>query len=91
LDKVTCALLLDVTGSMEAFLPVLKNAVVQFVDALREEEKVGVYTFNTSLQYRREQLAHLPNFPAARRLSYRSAATNSSIRMGDWVITGNLS
>src|ERR1700675_4876720 len=24
-DKVTCALLLDVTGSMEAFLPVLKN------------------------------------------------------------------
>ena len=49
-DKVTCALLLDVTGSMEAFLPVLKNAVVQFVDALREEEKVGVYTFNTSLQ-----------------------------------------
>lgn len=49
-DKVSCALLLDVTGSIDAFLPVLKNAVVQFVDALRVEEEVGVYTFNTSLQ-----------------------------------------
>ena len=49
-DKVACALLLDVTGSMSAFLPALKNAVIQFVDALRVGDEVGVYTFNTSLQ-----------------------------------------
>jgi Ca-activated chloride channel homolog len=49
-DKVSCALMLDVTGSMETFLPVLKNAVVRFVDELRDEEEVGMYTFTTSLR-----------------------------------------
>jgi VWFA-related protein len=48
-DKVSCALLLDVTGSMEAFLPSLKNAVSKFVDDLRDEEEVALYTFTTSL------------------------------------------
>lgn len=49
-DKVSCAVMLDVTGSMEAFLPKLKNAVVRFVDELRDEEEVGLYTFTTSLR-----------------------------------------
>ena len=49
-DKVSCALLLDVTGSMDAFLPVLKNAVVKFVDEMRDKEEIGVYTFTTSLR-----------------------------------------
>jgi len=49
-ERVSCALLLDVTGSMDAFLPVLKNAVVRFVDELREREELAVYTFNTSLR-----------------------------------------
>ena len=49
-DRVSCALMLDVTGSMEAFLPKLKNAVVRFVDELRDEEEVGMYTFTTSLR-----------------------------------------
>lgn len=49
-DKVSCALLLDVTGSMEAFLPSLKIAVSKFVDELRDEEEVGLYTFTTSLR-----------------------------------------
>lgn len=48
-EKFSCALLLDLTGSMDSFLPVLKNSVAQFVDQLRLEEEVGVYTFNTSL------------------------------------------
>jgi len=49
-DKVSCALLVDITGSMDEFLPVLKNAVVRFADELRQEEEVGVYTFNTSVR-----------------------------------------
>lgn len=49
-DSVSCAVLLDVTGSMEAFLPVLKIAVSRFVDELRDEEEVGLYTFTTSLR-----------------------------------------
>jgi Ca-activated chloride channel homolog len=49
-DQVSCALLMDTTDSMDAFLPVLKNAVVRFADELRDEEEVGVYTFNSSVQ-----------------------------------------
>ena len=49
-DKVSCALLMDVTDSMNAFLPVLKNAVLRFTDELRDTEEVGVYTFNSSVQ-----------------------------------------
>jgi Ca-activated chloride channel family protein len=49
-DKVSCALLMDVTDSMDAFLPVLKNAAVRFADELPTDEEVGVYTFNTSVQ-----------------------------------------
>lgn len=49
-DEVSCALLMDTTDSMDAFLPVLKNAVVRFADELRDEEQVGVYTFNSSVQ-----------------------------------------
>ena len=36
--------------SMENFLPTLKIAVGQFIDELRAEEEVGVYTFTTSLR-----------------------------------------
>ncbi len=49
-DKVSCALLVDDTGSMDEFLPVLQNAIVRFADELRQEEEVGVYTFNTSVR-----------------------------------------
>ncbi len=49
-DKVSCALLLDVTGSMQAFLPVLQKAIVGFVDELQEGQEVGLYTFTTSLR-----------------------------------------
>jgi Ca-activated chloride channel family protein len=48
-DKVSCALVMDVTGSMEKFLPSLKIAASRFVDELRDKEEVGIYTFTTSL------------------------------------------
>jgi VWFA-related protein len=48
-DALSCALLLDTTGSMADYLPALKTAVLHFVDDLREEEAIAVYTFNRTL------------------------------------------
>ena len=53
-DRISCAVLLDITGSMDEFLPVLKNSVLRFVDLLREHDEVGVYTFNQSLRVNQE-------------------------------------
>ena len=49
-DGLSCALLLDITGSMEEFLPALKNSVLKFLDELRPEEEVAYYSFNSSVQ-----------------------------------------
>lgn len=49
-DPLSCALLLDVTGSMQNFLPALKASVMRFVDDLPEGGSVAVYTFNTNLR-----------------------------------------
>jgi VWFA-related protein len=49
-DPLTCALLLDVTGSMQGFLPVLKASVIRFIDELPESGTLAVYTFNSSLR-----------------------------------------
>ncbi len=53
-DRISCAVLLDVTGSMDEFLPVLKNSVLRFVDMLREHDEVGIYTFNQTLRVKQE-------------------------------------
>jgi VWFA-related protein len=45
-----CAILLDSTGSMQNALPVLKGAVLQLLDAFRENDWFAVYTFNTTLR-----------------------------------------
>jgi VWFA-related protein len=49
-DVLSCALLLDTTGSMTDYLPTLRIAVIHFVDELRAEEAIAVYTFNRTLQ-----------------------------------------
>ena len=49
-DVLSCALLLDTTGSMTDYLPTLRIAVIHFVDDLRAEELIAVYTFNRTLQ-----------------------------------------
>jgi VWFA-related protein len=46
---VQCAILIDTTGSMQAALPRLKNAVARFIDELRDEDSVAIYSFTTSL------------------------------------------
>jgi Ca-activated chloride channel family protein len=47
--KLSCAILIDTTGSMAGVLPMVKNSVVHLVDELREDDAVAVYSFSTSL------------------------------------------
>ncbi|MBS1854702.1 MAG: VWA domain-containing protein [Acidobacteria bacterium] len=49
-DPLSCALLLDVTGSMQDVLPALKASVMRFIDDMPEGGSVAVYTFNTNLR-----------------------------------------
>jgi Ca-activated chloride channel homolog len=49
-EALSCALLLDTTGSMADYLPALRTAAVHFIDELRPEESIAVYTFNRTLQ-----------------------------------------
>ena len=48
-SEISCAILLDATGSMQGSLPAVKNAVFHLIDRLRENDRVAVYTFNNSL------------------------------------------
>jgi VWFA-related protein len=49
-ETLSCAILIDTTGSMDEFLPVLKISVLRFVDDLRSEDAAAVYTFSNHLQ-----------------------------------------
>ena len=48
-ERLSCAVLLDTTGSMTEMLPVVKNSVVRMIDALRDEDSIAVYSFTTAL------------------------------------------
>ena len=48
-SSLTCALLLDTTGSMQAALPALKNAALKLIGELRGMDAVAVYTFRETL------------------------------------------
>ncbi|MCC6589904.1 MAG: VWA domain-containing protein [Bryobacterales bacterium] len=51
-ERLSVALLLDLTGSMDRFLPTLKLSALRFIEMLREKDEVAVYSFNTSLRVR---------------------------------------
>jgi Ca-activated chloride channel family protein len=44
-SRLSCAILLDTTGSMAEALPTVKNSVIKLMDALRDEDAVAVYAF----------------------------------------------
>lgn len=71
-DKaLSCALLLDSTGSMREVMPAVRNAARQFIDTLRPNDSVGVYAFNEHL----EELAEIgADHAAARRALIRLRA-----------------
>jgi Ca-activated chloride channel family protein len=47
--EVSCAVLLDTTGSMQAALPLVKNAMVHLIEALRPDDSIAIYSFGTTL------------------------------------------
>lgn len=53
-DPISCAILLDTTGSMERALPRLKNSVVRFIDELGPNDSVAVYSFAETLIQQQE-------------------------------------
>ena len=53
-DALSCALLLDTTGSMVAAMPELKNAARDFIGALRPNDAVAVYAFAERLDQLQE-------------------------------------
>jgi Ca-activated chloride channel family protein len=48
-SEISCALLLDTTGSMRDALPALKNAALKMISDLRPEDFVAVYNFNKTV------------------------------------------
>jgi Ca-activated chloride channel homolog len=46
---ISCAILLDTTGSMEKALPRLKNSVIRFIDELGPDDSVAIYSFSEAL------------------------------------------
>ncbi len=48
-SDLTCAILLDTTGSMQGALPSVKNAVSELLAQMREGDSVGIFGFNSTL------------------------------------------
>jgi Ca-activated chloride channel homolog len=51
---ISCAVLLDTTGSMTDALPRVKNSVVKLIDHLGPEDSIAIYTFDEQLTVRQD-------------------------------------
>lgn len=47
--QLSCAILLDTTGSMAQVLPAVKNSILRMIGAMREADSVAVFGFASSL------------------------------------------
>lgn len=52
--KLSCAILLDTTGSMSEALPRVKNSIMKLIDVLGNEDAVAIYTFDQRLLVRQD-------------------------------------
>lgn len=53
-QSLSCAILLDTTGSMSEALPRVKNSIVKLIDELGPQDSVAFYTFDERLIVRQE-------------------------------------
>ncbi|MDP8979424.1 MAG: VWA domain-containing protein, partial [Acidobacteriota bacterium] len=74
-STVSCALLLDTTGSMQAALPSLKNAALKLIGELGPGDSVAVYGFNDSVS---ELLPFTTDKNAAKRAVLRTQASGNT-------------
>jgi VWFA-related protein len=72
---VSCALLLDTTGSMQDALPVVKNAAVSLIGELREGDAISVYGFSTTVNLLQD---FTQDRAAARRAVLRTRASGAT-------------
>jgi Ca-activated chloride channel family protein len=47
---LSCAILLDTTGSMAGVLPAVKNSIMHMIDELAADDSVAIYTFSVGLK-----------------------------------------
>jgi Ca-activated chloride channel homolog len=52
--RLSCAILLDTTGSMNEALPHVKNSIMKLIDILGPEDSVAIFTFDRRLVVRQE-------------------------------------
>jgi Ca-activated chloride channel family protein len=52
--KLSCAILLDTTGSMNEALPHVKNSIIKLIDILGPDDSVAIFTFDRRLVVRQE-------------------------------------
>lgn len=48
--QLSCAILLDTTGSMKESLPAVKNAIGRLIEELREEDSAAIYGFSNTVE-----------------------------------------
>jgi Ca-activated chloride channel family protein len=48
-EPLSCAVLLDTTGSMAPVLPTVKTSVMRMIDDLRDRDRIALFSFNTNL------------------------------------------
>lgn len=53
-QALSCAILLDTSGSMADALPRVKNSIVNFIDQLNPQDSVAIYTFDQRLVTRQD-------------------------------------
>jgi VWFA-related protein len=74
-DALSCAVLLDTTGSMREALPSVKNAVVKLIDQLEPQDSVAIFTFDRQLTVRQDFTS---DKNAAKRAVLRTRAEGST-------------
>ena len=70
-QSLSCAILLDTTGSMSEALPRVKNSIVKLIDELGPEDSVAIYTFDQRLVVRQD---FTTDKSAAKRAALRTRA-----------------
>lgn len=74
-DRLSCAILLDTTGSMAGVLPRVKNAVTKLIDELGPQDSVAIYSFDSQVTLRQE---FTTDKPSAKRAVLRLRAEGST-------------
>jgi len=74
-DALSCAILLDTTGSMREALPRVKNSVVKLIDELGPQDAIAIYTFDDHLTVRQD---FTTDKEAAKRAVLRTRAEGST-------------